>query len=65
MPTTYNFAVIYPRNFEKAACFLTVSIAFSVYKQNIFSTAYEKCEYGYLGNWHIKSTIYKGLLCRK
>ena len=65
MPTTYNFAVIYPRNFEKAACFLIVSIVIvSVYKQNIFSTACEKCEYGYLGNWHTKSTIYKGLLCR-
>ena len=34
---TENFAVIYPWNFlfsEKVACFLTLSIVFSVYKQN-------------------------------
>ena len=35
--TLYNFAIIYPWNFlfsQKVACFLTVSIVFSVYKQN-------------------------------
>ena len=37
IPTTYNFAVIYPWNlqfFKKVAYFLTVSIAFFVYEQN-------------------------------
>ena len=37
IPTFYNFAVIYPWNLLfslKIAYFLTVSIAFSVYKQN-------------------------------
>ena len=37
IPTTYNFAVIYPWNlqfFKKVAYFLTVSIVFFVYEQN-------------------------------
>ena len=37
IPTFYNFAVIYPWNLlftEKVAYFLTVSIVFSVNKQN-------------------------------
>ena len=38
IPTTYNFAVIYPWNLlfseKKKAYFLTVSIVFSVYKLN-------------------------------
>ena len=37
IPSSYNFAVIYPRNLqfsEKVAYFLTVPIVFSVYKQN-------------------------------
>ena len=37
IPTTYNFAVIYPLNLlfsSKVAYFLTVPIVFSVYKQN-------------------------------
>ena len=37
IPTIYNFGVIYPWNLlfsYKAAYFLTVSIVFSVYKQN-------------------------------
>ena len=37
IPTIYNFVVIYPGNllfFEKVAYFLTVSIIFSVSKQN-------------------------------
>ena len=37
IPNIYNFAVICPLNLqfsEKVAYFLTVSIAFSVYKQN-------------------------------
>ena len=37
IPTIYNFAVIYPWNmlfFKKVTYFLTVYIAFSVYKQN-------------------------------
>ena len=37
IPTIYNFVVIYPWNMlysEKVVYFLTVSIVFSVYKQN-------------------------------
>ena len=37
IPTIYNFAVIYLWNllfFKKVAYFLTVSVAFSVFKQN-------------------------------
>ena len=37
IPTIYNLVVIYPWNLlfsEKVAYFLTVSIVFSVYKQN-------------------------------
>ena len=39
-PTIYHFAVIYPWNllfFKKVAYFLTVSIVFSVYKQNFMA----------------------------
>ena len=38
LSTIYSFAVIYPWNLlfsEKVAYFLTISIVFSVYKQNI------------------------------
>ena len=38
IPTIYNFEVIYTRNWLfslKVAYFLTVSIVFSVYKQNL------------------------------
>ena len=37
IPTIYNFGVMYPWNllfFKKVAYCLTVSVAFSVYKQN-------------------------------
>ena len=40
IPTIYSFAVIYPWNLlflKKLAYFLTVSIAFSVYKQTFMA----------------------------
>ena len=40
IPTIHNFAVIYPWNlqfFKKVDYFLTVSIGFSVYKQNFIA----------------------------
>ena len=38
IPTIYNFAIIYPWSLlfcKKVAYFLTISIVFSVYKQNV------------------------------
>ena len=47
IPTIVNFAVIHPWNlpfFKKVAYFLTVSIAFSIYKQNFTAQCKNECE---------------------
>ena len=48
IPTIYSFAVNYPWNlipFLKVASFLTVSIVFSVYKQNFFQFVFAQVSF--------------------